>query len=424
VWPLGGFTWGALGNTQHGDGFLLPLASVTGVWGVTFVVVVANCLILFSLDRIADRRPASWRPAGAMAAIALAMVLIPAAIPIPGANGPQLRVAVVQGNVPVALASDRLLQSEAVGENHIRLNRTLASDPPDLAVWPENSLDRDPTADPELGAEVAASIRTVGAPTLVGAITDAPGDRYYNQVLLYSAEGRVVGRYTKQHLVPFGEYVPWRWLFSWTDRYRPTPRDLAPGHRIVLFPVHGLSVAAPICFENVFPDLFRRFVAEGANVVVLTTNDSSFLRSPASREHVIMSQLRAVETARWIVQGAISGESAVVDPHGRVVRQTGLFVPAILRADVPSSSARTIYTRLGDWFPWTCGLIVLALLAAGFVRRRGRSGLGTTSAKLPSPSRGEGPPGRWSSSRRSTNGRPSPPSWRAWWRPGPGSMPW
>ena len=98
-------------------------------------------------------------------------------------------------------------------------------------------------------------------------------------------------------------------MLSWTNRYRRGNAILAPGHELRLFRVDGISVATPICFENVFPDLFRRFVDAGAGIVVLTTNDSSFLFSEASREHVIDSQLRAVETGRWVVQAAVSGES-------------------------------------------------------------------------------------------------------------------
>jgi len=376
VWPLGGFGWGSLGNTQHGNGLLLPLASVTGVWGVSFVVVLANGLLLGAALR-GRQAVGEWRRAGvsvrkalALVAVAAGAAFLPALIPLPDAIGPGLDVAVVQGNVPRELASDRLLQSDVVGENHIRLNRELASDPPDLAIWPENSLDNDPTTDAELGDEVAASIRAVGSTTLVGAITDAPGGRYYNQALLYSGGGQVLARYTKMHLVPFGEYVPWRPFFSWTDRFRPTKRDLAPGHEVSLFQVQGVTLATPICFENVFPDLFRRFVAAGAQVVVLTTNDSSFLESVASREHVIMSQMRAIETGRWIVEGAISGESAIVDPHGRVLARTGLFEQTILRFKVPTSTARTIYVRLGDWFPWFCGGGVLLAFGLRPVRKR------------------------------------------------------
>jgi apolipoprotein N-acyltransferase len=374
-WPVGGFTWGGLGYTQHADPMLLPLASVTGVWGVTFVVVVGNAIVV-AVARAARTAREGWRArALSLVAAGAAAALLPVIVPLPAAAGPGLRVAVVQGNVPRELASDRLLQQSVVGDNHIRLHARLAAAPPDLAVWPENALADDPTVDPVLGAQVAQAIRAVGSPTLVGAIRATPDGRYFNQALLYSGRGDVVGRYIKIHLVPFGEYIPFRSVFKWTERYRRGNADLVAGDRIQLFDVRGVRVGTPICFENAYPDLFRRFVARGADVMVVTTNDSSFLESVASKEHVIMSQLRAVETGRWIVQAAISGHSAVIDTHGRVVAETGLFTSAILERSIPGSDARTAYVRFGDWFPWTCGLIVaLALVAAFASKRRGSGG--------------------------------------------------
>jgi len=373
VWPIGGFTWGGLGYTQHGNGLLLPIATLTGVWGVTFAVVLVNALLLEAVvpaRAAADGTRRGHRRA-AFVAGALLVAVLPAVIPIPRATGRRLDIAVVQGNVPTSITADRLLQSDVVAANHIRLNRSLRGDPPDLAVWPENALSDDPARDPVLGAAVASSIRAVGAPTIVGAISPAADGRYYNQALLYAPDGRIVGRYTKIHLVPFGEYIPYPSVLGWTQRYRRGLPTLSPGNRVKLFRVDGTLVGTPICFENTFPDLFRRFVADGASVMVVTTNDSSYLRSEASREHVIMSQLRAVETARWIVQAAISGESAIVSPHGQVVAHSALFVPAILRADVPTGSAKTLYVRLGDWFPLLCLVFAGWLAARGIAARVG-----------------------------------------------------
>jgi apolipoprotein N-acyltransferase len=379
VWPLGGFTWGTLGNTQHANHLLLPLASVTGVWGVTFVVVMVNALLLGMVSRVGE-----WGRRAGLGAVAAAAVLLPALVPLPRAAGPTLDVAVVQGNVDKAEAASFYLTSRRVAENHIRLHERLANDPPDLAVWPENSLDVDPTTDPALQAEVTAAIRAVGVPTLAGAVTEAPGGRFHNQVLFYSDQGAILGRYSKMHPVPFGEYVPFRPLFGWVEQLRYVPRDIAPGHEIRLFDVRGVLVGTPICFENIFPDLFRRFVSAGANFMVVTTNDSSYADSPASREHVIMSQMRAVETGRWVVQAAISGESALIDPRGRVLLHTGLFVPAILRASVPASTARTFYVRFGDWFPWACGIAVLGGSLAWMLRRRS-----VQNGSTPAPPAGE-----------------------------------
>jgi apolipoprotein N-acyltransferase len=369
VWPVGGFTWGALAYTQHGNHLLLPLASLSGMWGVTFVVMLVNALVVSVLGHLrAAPRAAAVGVVGALAAVCL-----PAVIMLPPATGPAVDVAVVQGNVPRELASDRLLQTEQVALNHISLHQRLVGNPPDLAVWPENSLAGDPARDRPMGELVEASVQRVGAPTLVGAVAPAPDGRVFNQVLFYDGSARIQGRYTKLHLVPGGEYIPFRAVLGWTDRYRRGNAELAPGRGIRLFDLDGVAVGSPICFENVFPDLFRRFVAGGANLMILTTNDSSFLESEASREHVIISQIRAVETGRWIVHAAISGESAVIDQSGRVRARTGLFEQRILRGSVPTSSSRTLYVRLGDWFAWAAGAVaLLALLLAALRRGSGR----------------------------------------------------
>lgn len=395
-WPVGGFGWGGLGYTQHANGLTLPLASVTGVAGVTFVVVAVNGLLLGMLRTVTTGRadvPARRAAPGSLAAsVALiaVMVFAPAAIPAPAAQGRSLDVAVVQANVPRALSSDVLLQSRTVTQSAAALHATLAGRPPDLAVWPENALDGDPTVERDLGRLVSDAVRSVGAPTLVGAIRDAPGGRIYNEALLYSRDGTITGRYTKVHLVPFGEYVPWRWLLGWTERYRRGNADLAPGTTVRDLRVDGTVVGTPICFENVFPNLVRRFADAGARVLVVTTNDSSYLRSPASREHVIFSQLRAVENRRWVVQAALSGESAFVDPTGRIVSRTGLFTRQVLRHRVSPIAARTIYTRLGDWVSWLCALVLAgALLVEALPERRRAGRRAARGAADPAPGMGE-----------------------------------
>jgi apolipoprotein N-acyltransferase len=369
AWPVGGFTWGGLGYTQHDNPFLLPFASVAGVWGVTFVVFSVNALVFGAVMTLPRRRVA----AAAMAGTAAALVLAPSLVSLPPATGPSVDTAIVQGNVPLELAHDRFLQSRRVGENHISLHRELRSNPPDVAVWPENALDEDPARNKGLRKRVASAVRSVGAQVLVGAITEGPGKQFFNQTLLYAEDGSIVGRYTKTHLVPFGEYIPFRPILGWTNRFRRTARELTPGDTLRLFDVAGVRLGAPICFENTYPDLFRRFVARGANLMVVSTNDSSFLRTVASREHVMMSQLRAVETGRWIVHAAISGQSAFIDPEGHVLARTALFTSAILRREVPTSTARTVYVRFGDWLPLASALAALVGVGIG-ARRRMRSG--------------------------------------------------
>jgi apolipoprotein N-acyltransferase len=367
MWPLGGFTWGGVGYTQADDGFLLPLASWAGAWGVSFVVVLVNGLVLVALDRVRKRRLS----AGALAVAALALVLLPAAIPVPAPDGRTIDVAIVQGNDLERPLPNAGVEDLVIARTHARLHRTLRSDPPDLAVWPENAVDQDPQLEP-FRSIVGRAIRAVGAPTLVGAITNGPRGEQFNQSLLYNGRGRIVGRYAKVHLVPFGEYVPWRRYLDWISALQQVPHDLTPGRGLHLLHVGGLAFADVICYENAFPSLDRRIVAQGARFLVVSTNNASYLRTAASRQHLVMSRFRAVENGRWVVHAAISGISAFIDPRGRVFGATGLFQATVDRHLIQGSSARTLYSRFGDYFPWG-SLAAAGVLMVAPRRRRGRS---------------------------------------------------
>jgi len=366
LWPVGGVTWGSLGATQADDRFLLPLASVGGMWGITFVVVLVNALLLLALERGRGRR---WE-ALALAAAAVALILVPGLIRIPSPDGPALDVAALQVDVGEARGLPALQEDRAVAEMNMALHRQLASDPPDLAVWGESALD--PGANlPGFRRRVSAAIRQVGAPTLAGAVVQTPGGRTYAESLLFEGGGNVVGEYRKVHLVPFGEYVPFRRYLDWITALRQIPYDITPGAHLHTLDLAGVPFGNVICFENSFPSIDRTLVARGAEFLVVTTNNASYGLTAASRQQLIMSRLRAVENGRWVVHAAVSGVSAFIDPSGRVVGETELFQPAILRHQIRLSTARTLYTRFGDWLPWLSFLLVVGLLVAP--RRRSQA---------------------------------------------------
>jgi apolipoprotein N-acyltransferase len=375
MWPVGGFAWGQLGSTQTGDPFLLPLASVTGVWGISFVVVLTCGLLLLAIERALERRPAR---AVALVAASLALVFLPGLIHIPMLNGRPLDVAAIQVDVRGADRLSLLAEDQAVAEMNMALHRTLASDPPDLAVWGESSLD--PGANlPEFRPLVVRTIREVGVPTLAGATVQSPDGRTYNEGLLFGSDGRVLGEYRKVHLVPFGEYVPFRPWIDWISALDQIPYDVTPGEREHTLQFAGVPFGDVICFENSFPSIDRELVREGAGFLVVTTNNASYGFSAASRQHLVMSRLRAVENARWVVHAAVSGISAFIDPTGKVIGETQLFRPTITRAVIRTSTAETIYTRLGDWVPWSSLILCLGLFLAPRGRRRPRR----QSAPLP-----------------------------------------
>ncbi|MDP9329569.1 MAG: apolipoprotein N-acyltransferase [Actinomycetota bacterium] len=367
AWPLGGFTWGNLGVSQVDDRALLRLASVTGVWGVTFAMILINALLLAGLTGGGARLRRSGR-----ILVAATVFGAPLLIPFPAASGAPVRIATVQVDVRQARsAGDPVAEDLGVARFNIQADRTLAADPPDLVVWGEGALDPGAAADPATMADVATAVSQVGAPTLIGAVTDDADGHQRTDVLLFDASGALVDRYNKVHLVPFGEYVPWRHELSWFQALQQIPVDRAPGDRI-----HTLSTGdlprfgTPICFENAFPEIPRAFVREGAQFLVVTVNNASYGFTAASAQHEQMSRMRAVETGRWVVNAAVSGISAFIDPSGRVTQRLGLFRTGILRGTIRSSSAMTLYVRFGDWVPYLAILLVLGLLLVPRRRRR------------------------------------------------------
>jgi apolipoprotein N-acyltransferase len=366
AWPFGGFTWGQLGVSQVADPAILPLARVTGVWGVTFAVILVNALLLVAMERARVRQ----RYGFGAALLALALVAVPSFIPGPAGGGRPIRVAALQVDVRPFRSLSSHEEDRAVTTAIVGLHATLAADPPEIAVWGESAIDPGSTIPSFWSRVVVPAIRDVGAPTLAGSVQ--PGSTgLQNQALAIDARGRIVGRYAKVHLVPYGEYVPFRDRLSWVSALRQVPYDLTPGASIHALRLPGLPpFGTPICFENSFPSIDRQMVRDGAEFLVVLTNDASYETTAASAQQLQMSRMRAVEDGRWVVHGAVSGISAVIDPHGRVLGERGLFDTGILRATIRSSSERTWYVRLGDWFPRTCLLLVIGLVAVPASRRR------------------------------------------------------
>jgi dolichol-phosphate mannosyltransferase len=369
MWPLGGFTWGSLGVSQVTNRVTVRLATVAGVWGVTFVVIAVSGLLLAALmggGGVTGVSPRRTR--GLALALAAVMILAPAVIPFGHPDGRELRVATIQVDVRQADAANAANEDLGVAQLNIRAHAQLAADPPDLAVWGEGALDPAAASDPATMAAVRQVIASVGVPTLVGAVTDDP-DGQHTAALLFDGSGTLVDRYDKVHLVPFGEYVPFRDELSWIKALEQVPVDRTPGERIHTVSVDGLPrFGTPICFENSFANIPRDMVRDGAGFLVVTVNNASYGFTAASAQHEQMSQMRAVETGRWVVNAAVSGISALIDPTGRVTQREGLFRTAILSGTMRSSGERTWYVRLGDWVPW----LALLFVAGAFLLPRRR----------------------------------------------------
>jgi apolipoprotein N-acyltransferase len=390
--PLGGFPWGILGISQHAGGPLLPLARVIGAYGLSAVIVAVNFALATWARGLRRRwRSSSWRldrrflpvlgwPA-LVAGLLLVGLLAPAA---PAPSGRPLNVVVIQAGLKGGQGLDRGITTEAVFGNFLRRTQALAGGPrPDLVIWGEGSVDEDPLTNPDRMARISEAARAVGAPLLVGATTDAGGGHLATDALLFTREGQFADRYRKRRLVPFGEYVP---MASLMAKLLPVTREGVPvdkvsGKRLDPLMVDGVPVGTIICWESTYAEDSRTLAREGAQLLLVSTNNASFGTGPASRQHLAASQLRAVEEGRTVVQAAVSGISAVVSPNGTAGQETGLYQQATVRATVQPRSGLTLYARAGRLIE----AVMLAVAAATALfallpwSRRGRA-----KAKAPS----------------------------------------
>ncbi|MDQ1383862.1 MAG: apolipoprotein N-acyltransferase [Actinomycetota bacterium] len=384
-WPFGGFSWGEIGYAFHD---LAPARAVASVGGVTLLTFLAVALNAFLADLVADRRtPANLLRAEAGIAL-IAVVVVAATVtrsqpPVVGA----LHVALVQGNDQNRDLSDAELRAHFLPIHHFDLARQI-TDPVDLIVFPESSMnaltETDATADlrtdPFILSNLVRIARLHHAWVLANATVDAPpdGHKASNLDVLFDPTGHIAGTYSKRHLVPFGESVPFREsLQHLVKALEQVPRDFQPGHTPGVFTVAGVRIGTLICFESAFGYQVRPLVRDGAQVIVVSTNNRSYRRSANSEQHVAISQMRAAETGRPVVQAAISGITAVIDADGVVHDRTSLFQPRVVQTTVEATGGETPYVRYGEWATWMSLAIagLAAAVALVVVRQRRRASL-------------------------------------------------
>ncbi|MFN8028623.1 MAG: apolipoprotein N-acyltransferase [Acidimicrobiia bacterium] len=206
---------------------------------------------------------------------------------------------------------------------------------------------------------------------LVNARTPGTDGEVRNTNLLYTPKGELQGTYSKQHLVPFGEYVPWRDQLGFISELRQIPYDFQAGDRTKVFDVKGTPVGSVICFESAFGPLVRDSVKQGAQAIVVSTNNRSYRRSANSEQHLANSQMRAAETGRPVLQASVSGISAVIDPDGTVHDTTELFERTTVQGTIDTTTGETTYVRFGDWIVALSALVLLGATGLYVVRARG-----------------------------------------------------
>lgn len=352
---LTGFPWGFLAYTQYRNIPLIQVAAWTGMYGVSFLVALANvALCLLILHRRA------WTTAARVGLVGLGA--LGAALGLPRlahrpAEGPALRVAIVQGNIPQDVKWSPAWRLRTI-QTYERLTLEAARTAPALIVWPETALpfvlSRDADVREWVG-RLAAEARTfllLGSPDV--SVT-AP-TRYTNSAFLVAPDGQIAGRYDKVHLVPFGEYVPLRRLLFFVNKLaQGAVGDFVPGAEPSVLAAPTFHLGVTISYEVYFPHEVRQFVLRGTDVLANITNDAWYGRTAAPHQHLAMAVFRAVENRAYLVRAANTGVSAIIAPDGRIVVRSEIFTEATLRGEVrlrPRQAFYPFYARYGDLFAW------------------------------------------------------------------------
>ena len=394
-WVLTGFPWQQIGYSQHQNFPVLQFASVAGVYGLSFAVILVNAAVTQAI--LVPRRllfctgPVLFGMVGLVAYGHHRLATIP--------NEPVAaelsRVAVIQGSIPqdTKWKSDRQRRTT---DHYIELTREFMAENAgkeyDLIVFPETALPyylTDPVYE-EYRERVAGLARQLDIPILVGSLegrSGVAGHPIYNRAFLMDRRGELVDFADKVHLVPFGEYLPLPQLFSYLDQLTAESGRFTRGdsHRAIGLPDGDLRLGVFICYESIFPEITRTLALDNANLLINTTNDAWFGHTSAPYQHMAMAAVRAVECGLPMVRAANTGISGAVAPSGRVLAATNLFETTAIAVRLPPPAPATFYVRHGDILLLLCvlGLAIAAAVARirhGVDRDRARKELARFAA--------------------------------------------
>ena len=366
-WPAGGMPWGRLVYAVVDTPASQALPYV-GSTGVSLLLALLGALLAAAY---AARGQARLRPLAALAGVA-AVIAVPLVRPYDASPTSHVTVASVQGNVP-GDGTDVLAHYRQITHQHADETSRLAADVaagrtprPDFVVWPENSTAIDPFEDQEMRSDIQEAVAAIDVPLLAGVVVDGGPKHVLNQGIVFDPVTGAGDRYTKWHPVPFGEYIPWRWLFgTHLAQLNQIPRDMVRGTRVTPLEIAGVKVADAICFDVAYDDGLYAQVSHGGQLVVVQTSNAMFIHTDQIDQQFAISRLRAIETHRYVVVAAINGLTGVIAPDGSVVTSTP---PRTMSYDIARVGLFDVVTpavRIGPWVGRACvGLVVIGLIWA------------------------------------------------------------
>jgi len=400
TYVLSGLPWGLLGYSQYRQIEVIQIADHMGVYGVSFLIVLVNValaeLLAWLMPLLRGFRPAKL-PWALVAMTALLVTLsweygVRTLSEAPFSDIPRssISVGVVQPNVDQAVKWDNAYREETLSRfDRLTEKLGLATD---LVIWPEAATPFVFEREPIYQLQLIALANRAQAPILFGspALRFYPDRRPYlmNSAYLLSPDGQLLGRYDKQHLVPFGEYIPFKSSFLFfLDKLvegigdfeagpGPTILTLTPKPQSTATGMAGtasrsVKFGVAICYEVIFPNLVRQFAANGAEFMVTVTNDAWFGSSSAASQHFSMVVFRAIENHLAFARSANTGISGFIDPFGRIIEATPIFTEQAAKATMQVWRPDTFYSRHGDVFAYGCAIICALLILFGSFRTKG-----------------------------------------------------
>ena len=361
---LTGFPWLLFGYALTDHFALARIARWTGVYGASFLLVAVNVALVWFFTR------RSWAAGIHLGVIAVVLLLL-ALTPTPEIYPERQKAYLVQTNIPQEVGLeiwDEQTQAPLLDRLETLTTETAGrQEPPALVVWPEVPASfyfGEDSFTQEYAEGIARQTNSYFLMGIVALLREAEGTKPLNSAILLNPGGGVISRYDKVHLVPFGEYVPLRSLLGFAGKLTAEIGDFVPGTRFVVSPLAGGQAGTFICYEAIFPDLVRRFVKNGAEVLVTISNDGWFGTTAARHQHLLMARMRAIENARYLLRATNTGITALIRPDGVISAQLPPDVPGVLEARWAFHERQTFYSRHGDWFAIAaCVVSVLAFFA-------------------------------------------------------------
>jgi apolipoprotein N-acyltransferase len=351
---------------------VIQIAELAGVYGVSFVIALVSAALAAAIGLGGRRAGALVGAAGVVLAGSLGFGWLVLRGPDHAPPG-GVRVGIVQPSIEQTLKWDPAYHAQIL-DTYEALTRQVAASRPAVILWPETATTIFLREDRPLLERLVRLAGELETPLLIGSIDreDGSAGTFLNSAFLLTGQG-ITGKYDKIHLVPFGEYVPLGWLLGWVKGWAEFISDFGVGEVETVFRLReGDRFGTVICYEVIFPELFRGFVAGGADFMANITNDAWFGQTSGPWQHLGMLPLRAVEHRVAIARAANTGISALVDQSGRVARWLPLFERGVLDGRLSRRTRTTLYTRWGDWLPY--GSLGVSALVFALALSRGSRG--------------------------------------------------